>query len=119
MIRLFLIVVLLLSSAAGRAELNIEITQGVDNPTPIAVVPFGWRGFGKPETDITRIISNDLHRVGVFEPIAREDMLSLPQTAKDVFYRDWRAVGAEYIVVGKMSKLIGPEIQVFSACLFR
>ena len=31
---------MLLSSVARAAELNIEITQGVDNPIPIAVVPF-------------------------------------------------------------------------------
>ena len=28
----------------ARAELTIEITQGVDDPTPIAVVPFAWQG---------------------------------------------------------------------------
>jgi TolB protein len=30
-----------------RAQLVIEITQGVDDPTPIAVVPFAWDGAGR------------------------------------------------------------------------
>ena len=34
----------LLLSAYARADLTIEITQGVDNPTVIAIVPFGWSG---------------------------------------------------------------------------
>ena len=39
--RVFILFALLLASAA-RAELQIEINQGVENPTPIAVVPFAW-----------------------------------------------------------------------------
>ena len=34
------IVLLLLCVSGVRAELQIEINQGVENPTPIAVVPF-------------------------------------------------------------------------------
>ena len=41
----FILFALLLASAA-RAELQIEINQGVENPTPIAVVPFAWQGVG-------------------------------------------------------------------------
>ena len=33
---------LLIASCGLRAELVIEITQGVDNPTTIAVVPLAW-----------------------------------------------------------------------------
>ena len=28
----------------AHAELQIEINRGVENPTPIAVVPFAWQG---------------------------------------------------------------------------
>ena len=45
-----------LSSGYGvpgaRAELTIEITQGMDNPTAIAVVPFAWQGAGAAPDDI-------------------------------------------------------------------
>ena len=39
----FILFALLLASVA-RAELQIEINQGVENPTPIAVVPFAGKG---------------------------------------------------------------------------
>ena len=41
----------LVVAMAARAELTIEITQGVDNPTPIAVVPFAWQGSGTAPAD--------------------------------------------------------------------
>ena len=44
-IRIILLTVSLLSSYA-HGQLQIVITQGVDNPVQIAVVPFDWNGFG-------------------------------------------------------------------------
>ncbi|MEP1593414.1 MAG: Tol-Pal system protein TolB, partial [Halieaceae bacterium] len=41
----------------ARAELVIEITQGVDNPTAIAVVPFAWSGTGTAPEDISGVIN--------------------------------------------------------------
>ena len=38
--------VLAIGTLSARADLTIEITQGMDNPTAIAVVPFSWRGPG-------------------------------------------------------------------------
>ena len=36
-------IVLALAATGVRADLTIEITQGMDNPTAIAVVPFAWQ----------------------------------------------------------------------------
>lgn len=97
----FASMVLLVSWA--HAQLTIEITQGQDNPTPIAVVPFQWSG-GKPQGEsITGIVNADLRRSGIFAPLAQKDMLSFPSTYKDVFFRDWRAVGADDLVIGRVS----------------
>lgn len=38
------VLVLVFSLRLSAAELNIEITRGVDNPIPVAVVPFAWDG---------------------------------------------------------------------------
>ena len=46
--RIWLCAALLLSVSVAHAELQIEINQGVENPTPIAVVPFAWQGVGAP-----------------------------------------------------------------------
>ena len=37
---------LAITAAGASAQLTIEISQGADNPTTIAVVPFGWQGAG-------------------------------------------------------------------------
>ena len=55
------------------AELTIEITRGVDDPTRIAVVPFDQSSGGINE-DIAAIVGADLQRSGQFEPLPRASM---------------------------------------------
>ena len=95
--------VLALTAVGAWAQLTIEISQGADNPTTIAVVPFGWQGEGAPPEDIASIIDGDLARSGQFTPIAQGDMLGNPTTEAEVFYRDWRALNAEYLLIGRVS----------------
>ena len=92
-----------LMATTARAELTIEITQGSDDPASIAVVPFAWQGNGAPPADIAEIVDSDLARSGQFAPVARVDMLGRPTTETDIFYRDWRAINAEYLLIGRAS----------------
>ena len=46
-----------------------------------------------------------MRRSGLFRLIPREDMLAFPSNATDVYFRDWRLLGAEYLVVGSLSVL--------------
>lgn len=94
---------LLLLSAGARAQLTIEITQGVNNPVSIAVVPFGWQGFGGLNENIAEIVSADLRNSGQFAPINESNMLSTPHAASEVYYRDWRFLGADYLLVGNIT----------------
>ena len=80
----------------------LVISSGTDRATPIAVVPFGWQSGSVLPDDIAEIIGNDLRNSGVFEPIARQNMISLPTQASEVIYRDWKALGAQYVLVGNM-----------------
>ncbi|WP_439887967.1 Tol-Pal system beta propeller repeat protein TolB [Pseudomonas sp. MBLB4123] len=80
----------------------LVITSGTDRATPIAVVPFGWQGGTVLPEDIAEIVGNDLRNSGVFEPIPRQNMISLPTQASEVIYRDWKALGAQYVLVGSM-----------------
>ncbi len=96
-------VALLVFSCGLRAELVIEITQGVDNPTAIAVVPFAWNGAGTAQDDISEVINSDLARSGQFDPVDRRDMLGYPRQESEIFYRDWRALQAEYLLIGRVS----------------
>jgi len=92
------------------AELVIEITQGVDNPIPIAVVPFSWEGVPPLTEDVAEIVGADLQQVGEFRPLGRGNMLSLPDEAAEVFFRDWRILAQDYLVVGKITHSAGSEL---------
>ncbi|ODS22588.1 Tol-Pal system beta propeller repeat protein TolB [Candidatus Endobugula sertula] len=92
----------LLSSSVAHAELTIRITQGVDNPTVIGIVPFNYTGTIPLPENVSDIISNDLRRSGQFGPIDPSHMLSYPSHQEDVIYRDWRLLGSEYLVIGNI-----------------
>ena len=83
-----------------QAELRIEVTKGVDNAVKVAVVPFEWRGRGAPPLDVTEVIGADLTLSGRFDALPRTQMLSLPHKAEEVFFRDWRLLDVEYLVIG-------------------
>nr|WP_198939281.1 Tol-Pal system beta propeller repeat protein TolB [Motiliproteus sp. MSK22-1] len=93
---------LLLVSILTRAELTFEVTQGADNPVPVAVVPFGWEGIQGLPVDVAEIVSDDLYRSGLFSLMERENMLSFPSQGGDVYFRDWRLGGLEYLLIGKV-----------------
>lgn len=100
--RMYKIVFLcLLIPASALAELSIEITSGVDNPTSIAISPIVMKGGSLPE-DISVIVGADLDRSGLFAPMPRPNMLSNPRALSEVYYRDWRIVGMQYLVVGNV-----------------
>ncbi|MGB1333952.1 MAG: Tol-Pal system beta propeller repeat protein TolB [Porticoccaceae bacterium] len=86
------------------SELVIRVTEGNDKPTVIALSPFDLNGL-KMNDNIADIVASDLRRSGLFKLIPQEDMLAFPSTPTDVYFRDWRLLGAEYLVVGSMSEL--------------
>ena len=104
-------VVLLACLASNvRGELQIEINQGIENPTPIAVVPFAWQGVGSAPEDVAQIVDSDLARSGQFSPVSRRDMLSYPTRESELYYRDWRAIAAEYVLIGRVS--VGSQVRI-------
>ena len=103
--RIGLVVLLLLLTPALRADLTIEITQGVDDPVPLAVVPFGWDDVVPPPEDVGDIVRFDLARSGQFAMTPPEDMLSLPSRERDLYWRDWRIQGVSYVLIGRLEKL--------------
>ncbi len=106
-----LLILLALGAAGARAELVIEITAGRDDPTSIAVVPFAWSGWGSAPEDVAAVVQEDLRRSGQFAPVTRADLLSLPTSEADVFYRDWRATEVEYLLIGRVSADAGITVE--------
>ena len=86
--------------------IEIVISEGWDSPTKIAVVPFGGpplrdRPGPVPPLNVADIVSFDLMRSGQFDALPSDNMLSLPTTAEEVFFRDWRILGMDYVVIGR------------------
>lgn len=99
-----LCLLLVANASARRPELTIEITRGMDNPVPVAVVPFGWRELEPPPQDIADIARFNLARTGQFAMIAPVDMLSLPSREQDLHFRDFRIQGVFYVVIGSLER---------------
>jgi len=91
----------LLFSTQAWAVLEIDITQGVQG-LPIAVNPFSWQGDGDAPLDLAKIVDANLARSGQFSPLSREDMLSQPNSIFEVRFADWRALGMNYLLIGKL-----------------
>lgn len=92
--------------------LTIEITEGVEGALPIAVVPFSFAGAGVPPQDVAAIIRSDLHRSGRFAPIPEKDMLARPVLGGEVNFADWRMLGMESLLVGKVAAAGGGGYEV-------
>lgn len=101
--RLLVALVVTSFTAFTHAELVIEITKGLDKPTPIAIVPFGGLNASMPE-NISDVVTADLLRSGLFRPIPKGDMLATPTKESDIYFRDWRMLGAEFMVVGDLQE---------------
>ncbi|TBU91649.1 Tol-Pal system protein TolB [Stutzerimonas kirkiae] len=106
LIRIALMGLIMLAGTAQAAD-PLIISGGNDRAVPIAVVPFGWQGGNVLPEDMSTIIGNDLRNSGSFEPIPRQNMISLPTQASEVIYRDWKALGAQYLVVGNIQPAAG------------
>jgi TolB protein len=90
----------------ARAVMEIDITEGSLRPMPIAISPFLASG---PESAalaeaITGIVEGNLERSGLFKPIGRaafiEKILDIDAAPR---FPDWRAIGADAVVAGRIS----------------
>ncbi|WP_421718459.1 Tol-Pal system beta propeller repeat protein TolB [Algiphilus sp.] len=95
------LVVTALFANVGYAQLEITVRGGTERAIPIAVVPLQGNNAGDP-VDVSRIVSNNLERSGLFDPLPREDMLEKPATPEDLSLRNWRTLGVEYVVFGQL-----------------
>jgi TolB protein len=80
---------------------TIIIDAGYDQQTSIAVVPFSQGPEFSNQQPFSEIVEFDLARSGQFAPADRDNMLSHPSRKEDVFFRDWRVLGVEYVVIGR------------------
>lgn len=94
------------------AELMVEVTQGVSEPTPVSVVPFSWSGTAALPDDVAKIIGEDLTRSGLFSTLSRDLMLSIPSERSQVFFRDWRMSRSDYLLIGRIEPKDSERVQI-------
>ncbi len=104
-------------SGSAQAALTIEITQGVEGALPIAIVPFAWEGVGTLPEDVSAIVAADLRRSGRFAPLPESDLLARPHEGSQVNFRDWRALGVNNLLIGRV-RAMGPNTFVVQFQLF-
>ena len=90
-------------AAPVRAQLTIEIIGGGGTTIPVAIVPFD--GESNFPLGITGIVGADLTRSGLFKLVDYAGVVPRPVRAEDVRAADWRAKGADAVVVGTMRPL--------------
>lgn len=86
------------SLAAG---LTIEITKGSQTAVPIAIVPFAQQG-AIGNVKLSEVIDSDLAGSGFFKTLSEDDMLTKPSEPDRVNFRDWQALGQDYMVIGQV-----------------
>lgn len=89
----------LLPAVSTADELVVEITQGAEAALPIAIADFG--GDDAPE-DLAAIIRANLLRSGQFDPLPPEEFVNNPTRSDEINYGNWRAVGVDNLVVGRV-----------------
>jgi len=93
----------LLAAQTASAQLQIEIIDGNPSALPIAIVPFQWMEAGNPPADsVDTIVSGDLYRSGLFDPMPVEDMAERPVDGEGIRFGTWRLMKVDYIVIGKV-----------------
>src|SRR5580658_8613342 len=98
------------AAPAAYATLDIEITSGVTDPIPIAIVPFARAVPADGGLDIAGVVQHDLESSGRFRAMQRHDMLSTPTRAADVQAADWKAAGNDYVLVGRVTAANANEL---------
>ena len=91
----------LASRATVAEELTIVIDKGIKSAIPIAVVPFAAVG-DSINVDVGEVIRADLARSGQFTSLPPADMPSQPGTFSAVNFKDWRVLGRDDLVIGKI-----------------
>ena len=93
----------LFAATSARAQLTIEIVGGSGTAIPISIVSFenesSW------PLGITGIVGADLTRSGLFRMVDDAGISPRPYRTEDVRTADFRARGADAVVVGSMRAL--------------
>lgn len=101
--RILVVLAALAIARPAAAQLEIDITQGVVKPLPIAISELYGQN---PEAqklgkDIADVVSADLERSGLLRPLDRRAFIQSPEELQNLpRFADWRQINAEALVTG-------------------
>ena len=102
---LCLSLILLLLARPGQAQIELDITEGVVEPLPIAVSEF----YGDTSEErqlgaqIAEVVEADLVRSGLFRTIDRRAFIQSPDQLRSLpRFADWRQINAQALVTGEV-----------------
>jgi TolB protein len=91
-----------MTAGAARADITVNVNQGVTQPLPIAIPAF--KSANDAGANIAKVISDDLARSGLFKPL---DSNSFLERNLDVNlapnYADWKTIGSQALVNGQVT----------------
>ena len=94
------------------AQLRVEVTSGITEAIPIAIVPFARAIPADGGLDIAQVVQHDLEGSGRFKALQRAQMPATPTQPAAVVLNDWKNAGEDYIVVGRVVTLDGGNLAV-------
>jgi TolB protein len=99
---LFFACLTLLGARVTHAALTIEIVGAGANQIPIAIAPFRTEeGIPQP---LTPVIVADLARSGLFKTVDPGGIVPVPHEPGDIRFEQWKARGAEALVIGNVAQ---------------
>ena len=99
----FFLATLLLLPTMIFGELFLEITKGSEDPYKIAMISF--EGDSRISKQLNKIMRNDLIRTGEFYILDDELLLPVNFINDELVYSDWKLLGMDCLVTGKIVKL--------------
>jgi TolB protein len=94
------------------AQLRLTITQGVNDPIAIAIVPFSRAVPADGGLDVAQVIQRDLESSGRFKGMDRKDMVFTPTTSAEVDSAGWKQQRVDYVVVGRVTAQPDGQVRV-------
>jgi len=98
---------IVLPLGAARAELNVNVTSGIQEPMPVAITNFHATLPNQQEmaTEMPKIITANLERTGLFKPLNPASFIQTPQSVftDGVRFAEWRAMNAQALVTGTVT----------------
>lgn len=100
--KFLIIAALLFLPQWASAQLRIEVIGGGATQIPVAIVPF--RAEEGLSQRLTTVVAADLTRSGLFRMIDPGGMNPVPYEPEQLNYGQWKARGADAVVIGSVSK---------------